>query len=121
MPVCGAGGAAHRHVAAATFGECDITRFEDVQLTPEYVSETSQQNFVEIYDVLHPLQPRLSPRNLRVSPFHARHRELGAFFLESGGWDRPDWFESNAALLKEMPAEWLPPARDAWSNMFTGW
>src|SRR3712207_8261088 len=47
-----------------------IHRFEEVQLTPEYVSETSQQNFVEIYDVLHPLQPKLSPRNLRVSPFH---------------------------------------------------
>ncbi|BAS12457.1 sarcosine dehydrogenase, mitochondrial [Arthrobacter sp. Hiyo8] len=70
-------------------GECDIHRFEDVQLTPEYVSETSQQNFVEIYDVLHPLQPKLSPRNLRVSPFHARHKQLGGFFLESGGWNAP--------------------------------
>lgn len=100
-------------------GECDINRFEEVQLTPEYVSETSQQNFVEIYDVLHPLQPRLSPRNLRVSPFHARQKELGAYFLEGGGWERPYWFESNAALLKEMPTQWLPPARDAWSQMFS--
>ena len=100
-------------------GECDIHRFEAVQLTPEYVSETSQQNFVEIYDVLHPLQPKLSPRNLRVSPFHARHKALGGFFLESGGWERPYWFEANAELLKEMPAEWQPPARDAWSAMFS--
>jgi glycine cleavage system aminomethyltransferase T/glycine/D-amino acid oxidase-like deaminating enzyme len=99
-------------------GECDIHRFEEVQLTPEYVSETSQQNFVEIYDVLHPLQPKLSPRNLRVSPFYARHKALGGLFLESGGWERPYWFEANAELLKEMPAEWLPPARDAWSAMF---
>lgn len=99
-------------------GECDIHRFEEVQLTPEYVSETSQQNFVEIYDVLHPLQPKLSPRNLRVSPFHARHKALGGFFLESGGWERPYWFEANAELLKEMPPQWLPPARDAWSAMF---
>ncbi|WP_461186687.1 GcvT family protein [Arthrobacter sp. Z4-13] len=100
-------------------GECDVNRFEEVQLTPEYVSETSQQNFVEIYDVLHPLQPRLSPRNLRVSPFHARQKELGGFFLEGGGWERPYWFEANAALLKEMPTQWLPPARDAWSQMFS--
>jgi glycine cleavage system aminomethyltransferase T/glycine/D-amino acid oxidase-like deaminating enzyme len=100
-------------------GECDIHRFEEVQLTPEYVSETSQQNFVEIYDVLHPLQPKLSPRNLRVSPFHARHKALGAYFLESGGWERPYWFEANAELLKEMPAQWLPPARDTWSAMFS--
>ncbi|TFC72073.1 FAD-dependent oxidoreductase [Cryobacterium sp. TMS1-20-1] len=100
-------------------GDCDIHRFEEVQLTPEYVSETSQQNFVEIYDVLHPLQSKLSPRNLRVSPFHARHKQLGGFFLESGGWERPYWFEANAALLKEMPDSWLPPARDAWSGMFS--
>ncbi|WP_430298278.1 GcvT family protein [Sinomonas sp. B1-1] len=100
-------------------GDCDIHRFEDVQLTPDYVSETSQQNFVEIYDVLHPLQPKLSPRNLRVSPFHARHRELGGHFLEGAGWERPYWFEANADLLKEMPAEWQPPARDSWSGMFS--
>ena len=100
-------------------GDCDIHRFEDVQLTHAYVSETSQQNFVEIYDVLHPLQPKLSPRNLRVSPFHARHKQLGGVFLEGGGWERPYWFEANADLLKEMPAEWQPPARDAWSGMFS--
>jgi glycine cleavage system aminomethyltransferase T/glycine/D-amino acid oxidase-like deaminating enzyme len=99
-------------------GECDVNRFEEVQLSPSYVSETSQQNFVEIYDVLHPLQPRLSPRDLRVSPFHARHKALGGYFLESGGWERPYWFESNARLLKELPTEWRPPARDAWSQMF---
>lgn len=100
-------------------GDCDIHRFEEVQLTPEYVSETSQQNFVEIYDVLHPLQSKLSPRNLRVSPFYARHQALGGFFLEGGGWERPYWFEANAELLKEMPAQWQPPARDAWSGMFS--
>ncbi|TDL36823.1 GcvT family protein [Arthrobacter nitrophenolicus] len=100
-------------------GDCDIHRFEDVQLTDAYVSETSQQNFVEIYDVLHPLQPKLSPRNLRVSPFHARHKQLGGVFLEGGGWERPYWFEANADLLKDMPAEWQPPARDAWSGMFS--
>lgn len=100
-------------------GDCDIHRFEEVQLTPEYVSETSQQNFVEIYDVLHPLQPKLSPRNLRVSPFHARQKQLGGYFLEGAGWERPYWFEANAELLKEMPDEWQPPARDAWSGMFS--
>ena len=33
-----------------------------------YVSETSQQNFVEIYDVLHPLQPKESPRRPARQP-----------------------------------------------------
>lgn len=97
---------------------CDVNRFEEIQLSPSYVSETSQQNFVEIYDVLHPLQPRLSPRDLRVTPFHARQKALGAYFLESGGWERPYWFECNARLLKDLPTDWRPPARDAWSQMF---
>jgi glycine cleavage system aminomethyltransferase T/glycine/D-amino acid oxidase-like deaminating enzyme len=98
--------------------EVDVHRFEDVQLAPSYVSETSQQNFVEVYDILHPLQPKLSPRDLRVTPFHARQRELGAVFLEAGGWERPHWFEANAPLLKKLPHDALPPARDTWSAQF---
>lgn len=97
---------------------CDVHRFEDVELDPDFVSTTSQQNFVEIYDILHPLQPRETPRDLRVSPFHARQKELGAMFLESHGWERPHWFESNAALLEQLPAEWQPPARDDWAAKF---
>ncbi|MGO4187893.1 GcvT family protein [Pseudarthrobacter sp. TAF60_1] len=98
---------------------CELTRFEKVQTSDEYVSETSQQNFVEIYDVLHPLQPRESPRDLRVSPFNVRQKELGAFFLESAGWERPHWFEANRGLLEELPAEWQAPERDEWSALFS--
>ncbi|MEV4054980.1 FAD-dependent oxidoreductase [Amycolatopsis sp. NPDC049688] len=98
--------------------DIDVHRFEEVQLAPSYVSETAQQNFVEVYDILHPLQPKLSPRDLRVTPFHARQRELGAVFLEAGGWERPHWFEANAPLLKQLPHEALPPARDSWSAQF---
>lgn len=99
-------------------GPADIARFESVQRTPEYVSRTAQQNFIEVYDILHPLQPREEPRGLRVSPFHERQRELGAFFLEAGGWERPHWYEANAALLPELPPEWAPPERDAWAARF---
>lgn len=97
---------------------CDVARFDEIETTDAYVDETAQRNFVEIYDVVHPLQPKLSPRGLRVSPFHARQKELGAFFLESHAWERPHWYEANAPLVKELPAEWQPPGRDAWSAMF---
>ncbi|GAD93706.1 N,N-dimethylglycine oxidase, putative [Paecilomyces variotii No. 5] len=99
-------------------GECELSRFEEVQLSREYVEETSQQNFVEIYDIIHPLQPRQSPRQLRVSPFYARQKELGAFFLEAAGWERPYWYEANAGLVKYLPAQWMPPSRDAWSAQY---
>ncbi|QYF88851.1 FAD-dependent oxidoreductase [Arthrobacter sp. PAMC25284] len=99
--------------------ECEVSRFEAVQTAESYVSETSQQNFVEIYDILHPLQPRESPRDLRVSPFNCRQKELGAFFLEAGGWERPHWFEANRHLLDEMPGEWRAPERGHWAGMFS--
>ncbi len=98
--------------------DCDLNRFEDVQTTKEYVSETSQQNFVEIYDVRHPLEPRTKPRAVRTSPFYSRQQKLGAFFLEGTGWERPHWYEANAALLDQLPAEWAAPERDDWSNKF---
>ncbi|MCB5293053.1 GcvT family protein [Arthrobacter sp. SO3] len=99
--------------------ECEVTRFEAVQTAESYVSETSQQNFAEIYDILHPLQPRKSPRDLRVSPFNCRQKDLGAFFLEAGGWERPHWFEANRDLLEEMPSEWRATERGPWAAMFS--
>ncbi|KAJ5626295.1 dimethylglycine dehydrogenase precursor [Penicillium lagena] len=98
--------------------ECELSRFEEIQLSQEYVSETSQQNFVEIYDIIHPLQPRDSPRNLRVSPFYAQQRDLGAFFLEAAAWERPYWYEANAPLVKHLPSHWQPVARDSWSARY---
>ena len=98
--------------------ECEVSRFEEVQLARSYVEETAQQNFVEVYDILHPLQPKESPRGLRVSPFHARQTELGARFLEGGAWERPYWYEANATLLDDLPDAWRPVDRDAWSSRF---
>ncbi|GAA1660880.1 sarcosine dehydrogenase [Citricoccus zhacaiensis] len=98
--------------------ELDLARFEQVQLEPDYVLETAQQAFVEVYDIKHPLEPRLSPRDLRLAPFLARQVELGAVFLESGGWERPHWFEANRPLLEELPADWRPPERDSWAGRF---
>ena len=96
---------------------CDVHRFDEIETTDAYVDETAQRNFVEIYDVKHPLQPRMSPRGLRVSPFHARQQQLGAVFLEAHGWERPHWYEANAPLVQQLPMEWQPPSRDAWSAM----
>ena len=47
--------------------------------------------------------PTQNPARLRVSPFHARQQELGAVFLEAGGWERPHWFEANAPLMTQLP------------------
>jgi glycine cleavage system aminomethyltransferase T/glycine/D-amino acid oxidase-like deaminating enzyme len=90
--------------------ECDLHRFEDVQLAPDFVAKRGAQNFVEVYDVVHPLQPMEEPRPLRTSPFYPRQRELGAYFLEAAGWERPHWFGTNP------PGE--APARDEWAARY---
>ncbi|MCM8552400.1 FAD-dependent oxidoreductase [Streptomyces sp. STCH 565 A] len=93
--------------------ECDLTRFEEAQRSPAYLRERGAQQFVEVYDVIHPLQPMERPRPLRVSPFYARQQQLGAYFLEGGGWERPHWYGANAGLAGAEEARL--PARDAWS------
>ncbi|WP_330290915.1 GcvT family protein [Streptomyces sp. NBC_00576] len=96
--------------------ECDLNRFEPHQLSPEYVLARDCQNFVEVYDILHPLQPSGHPRPIRTSPFHTRQKELGAFFLEANGWERPQWYEANAPLVAgrsvPTPGDW---AAQYWS------
>ena len=94
--------------------ECDLYRFEDVARSPEFVMQTSSQAFVEVYDIVHPHQFREALRGLRTSPFHARHSELGAYFFEGGGWERPAWFEANAGLCAGVDV----PDRDDWSARF---
>ncbi|MDA2808448.1 GcvT family protein [Nocardiopsis suaedae] len=85
---------------ASTFDlhACDINRFQRHHLAPSYIRERGCQNFVEVYDALHPQQPMERPRPLRVAPFHGREQELGAFFLEANGWERPYYYEDNTAL-----------------------
>ena len=57
--------------------ECDVNRFEAHQLAPQYVRDRGVQNFIEVYDVIHPLQPMEAPRPLRTSPFYEREQALG--------------------------------------------
>ncbi|NUR41812.1 MAG: FAD-dependent oxidoreductase, partial [Streptomyces sp.] len=98
------------HCSSFDLHECDLNRFEPHQLSPEYVLARDCQNFVEVYDILHPLQPSGKPRPIRTSPFHPRQQEHGAFFLEANGWERPQWYEANAGLVEgrsiPTPNDW---------------
>ncbi|MFI6546670.1 FAD-dependent oxidoreductase [Streptomyces prunicolor] len=104
------------HCSSFDLHECDVNRFEQHQLAPEYVLARDCQNFVEVYDILHPLQPSGKPRPIRTSPFHTRQQEHGAVFLEANGWERPQWYEANSALLEgrsiPTPNDW---AAQYWS------
>jgi len=94
--------------------ECDVNRFDPHQLGPAYTLQRGCQNFVEVYDIIHPLQPMEEPRPLRTSPFYPRQQQLGATFLEASGWERPQWYDANAALLDAHEV----PGRNAWAARY---
>ncbi|WP_020670511.1 FAD-dependent oxidoreductase [Amycolatopsis nigrescens] len=90
---------------------CDLARFEQAQLSPGYVRARGSRSFTEVYEIRHPRRPSGPPRPLRTSPFYERQVELGAHFLESGGWERPQWYQANA----ELPEVEGIPERNEWA------
>ncbi len=94
--------------------ECDVNRFEEHQVSPEYVLARDCQNFVEVYDILHPLQPTGAPRPIRTSPFYERQQALGGEFLEASGWERPQWYAANAGLVDGRDI----PTPNAWAARY---
>jgi glycine cleavage system aminomethyltransferase T len=79
----------------------DIARFYEHQKSVEHVKARAAEGFNKTYGIVHPAEQWESNRDVRLSPFHARERELGAVFYEAAGWERPHWYASNAALLDE--------------------
>lgn len=93
--------------------EVDIARFYPYARTRHHVCRRSAEGYNKIYGIIHPREQWESSRNVRLSPFYSREKELGAVFFETAGWERPHWYESNRPLLKEFggrlndrPNEW---------------
>ncbi len=95
----------------------DIARFYPHQRTWHHVRARTSEGFNKTYGIVHPREQWESNRPQRRSPFHAREVELGAEFFEVGGWERPQWYESNRALLDEFEVDDRPHEWDArwWS------
>src|SRR6201985_3473211 len=81
--------------------ESNIARAYSCQRTRTHIVARASEGFNKMYGVVHPGEQWASDRNLRLSPFHEREKQLGAVFYEGAGWERPQWYESNAPLLEE--------------------
>ncbi|HEU5206482.1 MAG TPA: FAD-dependent oxidoreductase [Gaiellaceae bacterium] len=79
----------------------DAARFWEHQKSSTHVKARTAEGFNKTYGIVHPLEQWASNRDVRLSPYHAREQELGAVFFEAAGWERPQWYESNAPLLEE--------------------
>ncbi len=85
--------------------EADISRFHDHQRTTAHVIARAREGFNKMYGIVHPAEQWESGRPLRVSPAYGREQDLGAVFIETAGWERPNWYASNENLLKRYPRQ----------------
>jgi glycine cleavage system aminomethyltransferase T len=90
----------------------DIARFYDHHRTRSHVRARCAEAFNKTYGIVHPAEQWSSNRNVRLSPFFDRERELEAEFIETAGWERPHWYESNRALLDEYGDRVMPRAAE---------
>ena len=75
----------------------DSRRFGAHYRSRPFTLARSTEVYATYYDVKYPGQERLAGRPLRVPSTYAAAAELGAAFGEKAGWERANWFESNAA------------------------
>jgi glycine cleavage system aminomethyltransferase T/glycine/D-amino acid oxidase-like deaminating enzyme len=76
--------------------EMDIRRFGAQYRSPSYTLKRAKEVYETYYDIRYPGHEREAGRPLRVSSAYGWHAEHGAAFGEKSGWERVNWYESNA-------------------------
>lgn len=85
----------------------DLRRFGGHARSSSWARAKALDSYSKYYDIVYPGEERTAARPLRRSPAWVRHAELGAEFGEKSGWERVNWFESNAGPSPEArPAGW---------------
>jgi glycine cleavage system aminomethyltransferase T/glycine/D-amino acid oxidase-like deaminating enzyme len=97
--------------------QSDISRFHAHQRTRQHTKRRSFEAFPKTYGIVHPAEQYLSDRPLRRSPMHEWHVAHEAEFFEVAGWERTQWFRSNAPLVEKYGVKTRPHEWDArwWS------
>jgi 4-methylaminobutanoate oxidase (formaldehyde-forming) len=76
----------------------DVRRFGPQYRSPSYTLKRTKEVYETYYDIHYPNEEREAGRPLKVSSNFAWHQEHGAAFGEKSGWERVNWYDSNAAL-----------------------
>jgi 4-methylaminobutanoate oxidase (formaldehyde-forming) len=86
----------------------DINRFGRQYRSPSYTLKRTVETYQRYYDIPYPGVQRDAGRPLRVSPVYGWHAGHGAVFGEKAGWERVDWYQSNADRADEAlrPRGW---------------
>jgi glycine cleavage system aminomethyltransferase T/glycine/D-amino acid oxidase-like deaminating enzyme len=88
--------------------EMDIRRFGAHFRSPGYTLKRTKEVYETYYDIRYPGHERQAGRPLRISSAYPWHAEHGAAFGEKSGWERVNWYESNAPAGDEAlrPRGW---------------
>lgn len=86
----------------------DISRFYPHEKTEHHILARCAEHFNKTYGIVHPREQWASQRGMRRSPFYAREEALGAEFFDARGWERPQWYASNAKLMERYPEACTP-------------
>jgi len=78
----------------------DLRRFGAPYRSSAYTLARTIEVYSTYYDLHYPNEERQAGRPLRLSPTYPRLKELGASFGEKSGWERPNWFETNASTSR---------------------
>jgi glycine cleavage system aminomethyltransferase T len=81
----------------------DISRFYAHERTEHHIRARCAEHYNKTYGIVHPREQWGSSRGMRRSPFAPREEALGAVFFDARGWERPQWYESNALLRDRYP------------------
>jgi 4-methylaminobutanoate oxidase (formaldehyde-forming) len=86
----------------------DSRRFGRQYRSQAFTLARATEIYATYYDIKYPNHEREAGRPLRLSPAYDRVAALGAVFGEKSGWERPNWFEPNAAQGDEglRPRGW---------------
>ena len=95
----------------------DISRFYPHQKEKEYVKTRAFENSQTIYTpAVHPREPYITQREMFVSPFYEREKELGGHFEnEVAGWERALAYMSNREKLNKYIKE-VPLRENEWDT-----
>ncbi len=93
-------------------GGIHVRRFEPHAGETDYFVDRGAKRYEQVYSIVEPRWQPDDHRGLRTSPFHDRQADLGAEFYQSGGWEVPQWYESNADLVDRYEDQ--IPEQDGW-------
>jgi glycine cleavage system aminomethyltransferase T/glycine/D-amino acid oxidase-like deaminating enzyme len=90
----------------------DVNRFGSQYGSPSYTLKRTVENYQTYYDIPYPGLQRMAGRPLRMSTAYPWHADNSAQFGEKAGWERVDWYDTNASDGSES----LRP--DGWAGRF---